>query len=277
MEIIDGSALAKQILDDLKKNIAILPFQPVFCDILVGNDPASRQYVGMKAKTAERVGFKFRRADFPEDISDDSLVSEIKNICAEPGMRGLIVQLPLPESFDKQKILDSIDPKIDVDCIGSVNSEKFYSGRPYVVFPTAAAVMRLLEEKVKNLVGKKTVVVGYGDLVGKPVKFLLERHGAKVDLIRSQTPNPEIILKEADIIVSATGRPGLITAQKVKPGAVVIDAGTAESAGGIVGDVDRQSLSGVAGWLSPVPGGVGPVTVAMLMKNVFEVSKMGAV
>lgn len=270
--IIDGRKIAKEILTDLKQKISHLPFVPVFCDVLVGNDPVSAQYVKMKAKAAERVGYKFRSADFPADIFTNDLITNIKTICREPNMCGLIVQLPLPESVDKQAVLDAIDPNLDVDCIGSACGSNFYQGLPSPVFPTAAAVMELLKFTGTELRNKQIVIVGQGELVGKPVKYLLERQGIAPQIIRSKTPNAEEILRSADIIISAAGRPKLITGDKIKSGVIIIDAGTSESDGGIVGDVDQDSVAGQAAMLSPVPGGVGPVTVAMLMSNVYEVA-----
>src|SRR5581483_5066683 len=135
--IIDGKKIAKQILDEVKSEVAKLSFQPVFCDILVGEDPASAQYVRMKGKRAEEAGFKFRNAEFPSSITTEQLMGEIKKISSEPNMRGLIVQLPLPQSIDKQAVLDAIDPAIDVDCTGKVNTDLFYQGKAYVEFPTA--------------------------------------------------------------------------------------------------------------------------------------------
>ena len=273
MQIIDGRKIAKRIQDEIKIEVAKLPFTPVFCDVLVGDDPASKQYVGMKAKMAERLGFKFRGAGFPADISTTDLISEIKKISQEHNMCGLIVQLPLPEGFDKQAILDSIDPKIDVDCTGKVNTDLFYAGQAYVEFPTAAAVMELLDSAKVDFKNKKCLVVGFGQLVGRPVSFLLEQRGLKVDVARSKTENILELMKEADVIVSAVGKSKLVTGDKIKPGAIIVDAGTSESDGGIVGDVDLESVKDVAGFISPVPGGVGPVTVAKLLFNVLKVAK----
>ncbi|MCL5666626.1 MAG: bifunctional 5,10-methylenetetrahydrofolate dehydrogenase/5,10-methenyltetrahydrofolate cyclohydrolase [Patescibacteria group bacterium] len=273
MEIIDGRKLAKEIQNQIKSEVARLPFQPVFCDVLAGDDPASAQYVRMKAKAAERVGFKFRQADYPASITAAGLAEEIKKIGSEPNMCGLIVQLPLPASMEKQTVLNAIDPSIDVDCIGRVNSEKFYSGRPYMVFPTAAAVMALLDSVNMDLQNKSIVIVGQGELVGRPVKTLLEARGLKPEIVRRSTEKPEEILKAADVIISAVGKPKLINGNNIREGVVIIDAGTAESDGGIAGDVDLESVRGKAAFLSPVPGGVGPVTVAKLLENVLKVAK----
>lgn len=272
--LIDGKKIATEILDKVKIEVSKLTFQPVFCDVLVGGDPASKQYVGMKAKAAERLGFKFRPANYPSDISTEHLISEIKKISQEPNMCGLIVQLPLPPSIDKQAVLDAIDPKIDVDCTGKINTDLFYSGKAYVEFPTAAAVMELLDDTKVNLTNKKCLVVGFGQLVGRPASFLLQQRGLRVDVARSKTENILELIKNADIIVSAVGKSKLITGDKIKPGSIIIDAGTSESDGGIVGDVDLDSVKDLAGFISPVPGGVGPVTVAKLLANVLKVAKM---
>jgi methylenetetrahydrofolate dehydrogenase (NADP+)/methenyltetrahydrofolate cyclohydrolase len=272
--LIDGKKVAAEILDQVKKEVGGLHFQPVFCDILVGEDPASKQYVGMKQKAAERLGFKFRPANYPSDISTEHLISEIKKISQEPNICGMIVQLPLPSSIDKQAVLDAIDPKIDVDCTGKINTDLFYSGKAYVEFPTAAAVMELLKSVKPGLKNNKCLVMGFGQLVGRPVSFLLQQLGLQVDIARSKTENILELIKQADVIVSAVGKPKLITGDKIKLGAIVIDAGTSESDGGIVGDVDLESVKDIAAFVSPVPGGVGPVTVAKLLSNVLKVAKI---
>lgn len=273
MIILDGRKIAQSILDQVKSEVQKLPFQPVFCDILVGEDPASSQYVRMKAKTAEKVGMKFRGANFPSSITTEQLVVEIKKINAEKNLCGLIVQLPLPAHLDKQAVLDAIDPKIDVDCTGKVNTELFYLGKAYVEFPTAAAVMEILDNTNVDLKNKKCLVVGFGQLVGKPVSSLLGQRGLHVDVARSKTENISELMQRADVIISAVGKPKLITGDKIKPGCIVVDAGTAESDGGIAGDVDFETVKDVAGFVSPVPGGVGPVTVAKLLFNVLKVAK----
>jgi methylenetetrahydrofolate dehydrogenase (NADP+) / methenyltetrahydrofolate cyclohydrolase len=271
--IIDGRKIAKDLLGELEIQVARLTRVPVFCDILVGSDPASAQYVEMKGKKAERVGMKFRRADFPSTITTEDLVAEIKKINQEPNLCGLIVQLPLPPHLDRKKILDSIDPQIDVDCTGEINTKKFYEGKPYLIFPTAAAVVELLDSTKVNLEQKNVLVIGQGELVGKPVTFLLKQRGLNVQIADINTKNTQELMKGADVIISAVGKPKLITGEIIKSGCVVIDAGTSESDGGIVGDADFESVSQSCAFLSPVPGGVGPVTVAMLLKNVLLAAK----
>lgn len=273
MEIIDGKKIAQKILAELKEEVAALPFQPVFCDVLVGNNPVSAQYVRMKGKMAERIGMRFRKAEFPATITTKELTKEISSLNLEPYMSGLIVQLPLPTHIDKKTILNAIDPRIDVDCIGETNSNLFYSGKTYLKFPTAAAIMVILDSVGVELKGKKVLVIGRGELVGRPVSFLLRQKGLNVRLAHSSTGDLPALIKTADVIISATGRSRLIKGDMIKPGSIVIDAGTSEQNGSIVGDVDLASVEKVSGLISPVPGGVGPVTVAMLLKNVLIVAK----
>ncbi len=273
MDIIDGRKLNKEILAQVKDEVATLPFIPIFCDVLVGGDPASKQYVQMKAKTAESIGIKFHNANFPGTITTEELIKEIKVLNMIEHMCGIIVQLPLPAHIDRQAVLDAIDPTLDVDCLGSVASEKFYNNENKIGFPTALACMAALDTLNLNLSEKNIVVLGQGLLVGKPVAALLHFRGLQPTLVTRQTENKEELIKNADVLICGTGQGKYITGEMIKPGAVLIDAGTSESNGGIVGDVDLDSVKEVAGFVSPVPGGVGPVTVAMLLKNVLQVAK----
>lgn len=273
MQIIDGKKLSQEILENIKKEVAELPFQPVFCDVLVGDDPASVQYVRMKAKTAESVGIKFHNANFPADIGTAELSTEIKKINEIQNMCGLIIQLPLPAQIDRQTVLDAVSGDIDVDCLGAGASEKFYAGDTELGFPTALACIALLDSLGMDLQHKNIVVLGQGPLVGKPVAALLKFRGLEPNIITSKTENKEQIIKKADVIISGIGKGKYITGEMIKKGAVLIDAGTSELEGGIAGDVDLDSVRNVASFVSPMPGGVGPVTVAMLLKNVLIVAK----
>lgn len=277
MNIIDGKKLRDKILADIKKEVAFLSFQPVFCDVLVGEDPVSAQYVKMKGKMAESVGIHFHNACFPSTIKTEELIEEIKKINKIPNMCGVIVQLPLPEFLNKREILDAIDPSLDVDCLGSVMSKKFYEGKTEIGFPTALSCVELLDSTGINLYPpaeeKKILVIGQGELVGKPVLALLRFRGLKAEAITRSTENKEEFIKNADIIISGTGKGKNIIGKMIKKGAILIDAGTSESGSGIVGDVDLESVKDVASFVSPVPGGVGPVTVAMLLRNVLNVAK----
>ena len=279
MYIIDGRKLRGEILAKVKSEVTLLPFEPVFCDVLVGNDPASVQYVKMKARTAETVGIRFHKANFPASITTEELIKEIKILNKIPNMCGIIVQLPLPKSIDKRAILDSINPRLDVDCLGISASEKFYKNydsRTDLVYPTALACMALLDSLGLSLKGKIIVVLGQGELVGRPTAELLHSRGLTYLAIDSKTENKERLLQQADVIISGIGKGKYITGNMIKQGAVLIDAGTSESDGGIVGDVDLESVRNVAGYVSPVPGGVGPVTVDMLLNNVLTVAKRHA-
>ena len=189
-------------------------------------------------------------------------------------MCGIIVQLPLPTELDSRKILDSIDSRLDVDCLGTIASQEFYDGKSSLVSPAALACMSLLDSVKLDLIGKKIIVLGSGELVGKPVATLLRLKGINPEIITSKTENKEELIKEADVIISGIGQGKFITGEMIKPQAVLIDAGTSESNSSIIGDVDLESVRDVAGFVSPVPGGVGPVTVAMLLKNVLSVSKI---
>ncbi|MFH1608882.1 MAG: bifunctional 5,10-methylenetetrahydrofolate dehydrogenase/5,10-methenyltetrahydrofolate cyclohydrolase [Patescibacteria group bacterium] len=271
--IIDGRKISKEIIEEVKKEISSLPFQPVFCDVLVGNDPASVQYVNMKAKKTENVGIKFHRAEFPKTISAEKLTEEIRKISEVPNICGIIIQIPLPKNFDKKVILNSVDTSLDVDCLGKFASKNFYENNNPVGFPTALACMVILDSIKLDLTNKKIVVLGQGDLVGKPVTHLLRSRKLSVDVITSKTKNKEKLLKKADVIISSIGKGKYITGDMIKKGVVIIDAGTSESTGSIVGDVDLESVKNIASFVSPVPGGVGPVTVAILLQNVLKVAK----
>ena len=273
MNLIDGKKLSKEILSKVKSEIALLSFQPVFCDVLVGDDPASVQYVEMKARNAEKVGIHFHRANFPATITTDELIKEIKILNKFPNMCGIIVQLPLPEHLDRRAVLDAIDSRLDVDSLGTLAGKKFYKGEISVGFPTALACIELLDSLNTDLSKQKIVVLGQGELVGKPVTALLGFRGFRPVVVTRQTPDKEELIKKADVIISGIGKGRHITGDMIKKGVVLIDAGTSESSGGIIGDVDFESVRDVAGYVSPVPGGVGPMTVAMLLNNVLTVAK----
>jgi methylenetetrahydrofolate dehydrogenase (NADP+)/methenyltetrahydrofolate cyclohydrolase len=272
MEIIDGKKLSIEILEKVKKEVAFLPFVPVFCDILVGDDPSSLQYVKMKAKKAESLGIKFHNANFPASITTEELVKEIKILNQMPHMCGIIIQLPLPESINKRIVLDAIDPSLDVDSLGTVASESLYHGQVDLGFPTALACVTILDSLHLDLTDKKIVVLGQGMLVGKPVTALLKFRNLSPVVVTSKTPDKERIIREADIIISGIGKGKYIVDDMIKKGVVLIDAGTSESNGSIIGDIDLESVKDIASYVSPVPGGVGPVTVAMLLNNVLKVA-----
>ncbi len=271
MIILDGKKVASLLIDDLKEKLVTVKNTPVFCDVLVGSDPASVQYVQMKKKMALSLGFSFHDAVFPEHITTEELVEEIKKIHNLPYLSGLIVQLPLPPHIDMSLVLNSIDPLLDVDCLGENKKNLFYKGETYNGSPAALAVMALLDSnKDVSLEEKNIVVVGRGELVGRPVAHLLSQRGLKPIVLSKETEDKDELIKNADIIVSATGVPKIITGNVIKEGMVIIDAGTAEWGGGIVGDVDFETVKDKVFAIAKVPGGVGPVTIAMLFRNVYS-------
>ena len=273
MILIDGKKIRNEILVRIKKEITSLSFKPVFCDVFVGDDKASMQYVHIKKQKAEEIGVSFYDANFSVSIKTEDLVKKIKILNKIPNMCGIIVQLPLPKTLDRRKILDAIDPFLDVDCLGTIASNDFYKGKTDFGFPAGMACMKLLDSTGVFLKDKKIVVLGQGELIGKPVSALLSFRGLSPIIITRDSSNKKEIIKEADVIISGIGEGKYIKGDMIKKGVILIDAGTSESSGNIVGDIDFESVKDVASFISPVPGGVGPVTIAMLFNNVLNVAK----
>lgn len=271
MIILDGRKLRNALLEEVKQEVEKLSFQPLFSDIVIGDNPASLQYARMKKKMAETLGFGYVDAWFPADISLEKLKQGIERLVETPHMAGVIVQLPVPASLPQQEILDCIPAHIDVDVLSTEGAVSFYEKNQGLVLPTAQAVMYLLDEAQVDYTRDLFVVVGRGDLVGKPVAHILRKKGAHVEVVASDTSEADKLelLARADVIVSATGVAGLITGDMVRDGVVVIDAGTSEVSGTIVGDIDFDSVAPKARYITPTPGGVGPVTVACLFKNIL--------
>jgi methylenetetrahydrofolate dehydrogenase (NADP+)/methenyltetrahydrofolate cyclohydrolase len=272
-QIIDCQKIKEDILSKIKEEVLLLPFSPIFCDILVGDDLVSASYVRIKARTAESVGIKFKAANFNESITTEELIEKINDLNNVPHMCGIIVQLPLPSHIDKNRVLDAVKPSLDVDCLGKDASSAFYQNTGFIKYPTALACIKILESIHPDLKNKKIAILGQGNLVGRPVAHLLQARGLDIDTITKNTENKDEILKNADIIISAIGQAKFITGDKIKNGATIIDAGTSEEDGGVVGDLDMDSVSGIASFVTSTPGGVGPVTVAMLLSNVLASSK----
>jgi len=272
MQYIDGKKLSKELLLNIKKRVAVLSFKPIFVDVLVGNDLASAQYVAMKYKMAISLGIEVLNVAFPETISTEELVVKIHELAAMPRMAGIIVQLPLPKHVDAQAVFDAIPVSLDVDILGKDASSAFYNDQSDIIYPAAQACYELLKV-TGSLEEKNIVVIGQGKLVGRPVTHLLHRDGYIVTTVVTDTQNKAEIIKNADVIISAAGVPHLITGDQIKEGVILIDAGTTEQDGGVVGDIDTESVRDVAGYLAPVPGGVGPMTVALLLENVVIVAE----
>jgi methylenetetrahydrofolate dehydrogenase (NADP+)/methenyltetrahydrofolate cyclohydrolase len=271
--IIDGNAIAQKLKVKIKDDVGSLNFQPVFCDVLVGEDPVSAAYVNMKARACEEMGMKFLRAEYSSAISQRELESEIEKINLTPNLCGLIIQLPLPTGLNNTLVCNKIASNLDIDCLSQKNTELFYSGKLNFIPPTPGAVLEVLDNLDLDLKNLKILMVGQGELVGRPVSFLLKQRGVNVQVADKTTKDAAALAKKSDVIITATGQANLITADWVKPGAVVIDAGAAELDGAITGDVDFESVKDIAGYITPVPGGVGPLTVTKLLQNVLDVAR----
>ncbi len=277
----NGNDLRKSILKNLKERVAALPFIPEFSDILVGEDGVSERYVRMKAKSAESTGINFVEARISSGASTEEVLEKINTLRSRPNMCGIIVQLPLPAHMDTQRILDSLPLSLDVDGLSMAYDDMFYGTSVFddiIVMPTASAVMKILEIYDPAFNTKKITVIGKGKLVGKPVTHLLESKGCDVSSITIETPQRDRgeMLYMADIIISAVGHPGVLSGNEIRSGVCVIDAGTLEVDGQLKGDIEYDSVIKKASFVTPTPGGVGPVTVASLIENVVKVAEKKA-
>ena len=270
--IIDGKALSLVVKDEVKAEVQQLETKygrkPCLVVIIVGENPASQVYVRNKVKAAAYTGMDSRLVELPADISEEALLGRIRALNEDSLVDGILVQLPLPKHIDEEKVIDTIAREKDVDGFHPGNVAGLWLGKDCIVPCTPAGIMRLIDSVGTELKGKQAVVVGRSNIVGKPVaKLLLDRH-ATVTIAHSRTADLGAVCRTADVLVVAVGRAGLVTGDMVKPGAVVIDVGMNRNAEGkLCGDVDFESALPVASWITPVPGGVGPMTIAMLMKN----------
>ncbi len=275
-EIINGKEIAENILNNIKKEVENFDVKPTLAVIIVGCDPASKVYVKNKIKKSEFLGFNSILKELPEDIQKEELLDVIKNLNNDKNVNGILLQLPLPNGLDEKDFLDEISPIKDVDGFTTYNSGKLFKGeKPYSIACTPKGIIKLLETKNINLEGKVAVVVGRSNIVGKPVANLLLQKNATVIQAHSKTKNLPEILKLADIIISATGKEEFIKGDMVKEGAIIIDVGiTRNKNGKLTGDVDFESVYNKVSYITPVPGGVGPMTIATLMENTLELYKL---
>lgn len=273
-KIIDGKAVAARLRENLKLKINELIAKgqpPGLAVVIVGNNPASRIYVNMKKKACMELGIYSEEHALPEDISQDELLQLVDTLNHNPKIHGILVQLPLPKHLDEQLVIEKIVPEKDVDGFHPVSVGKLMIGIPGFLSCTPAGVMELIKETGVSIKGKECVVVGRSNIVGKPQAILLLREHGTVTICHSRTDNLPEVCRRADILVAAVGKAEFITGEMIKPGAVVIDVGTSKNAEGkLVGDVHFESAAKVAGWITPVPGGVGPMTITMLLKNTVE-------
>ncbi|MGA8007942.1 MAG: bifunctional methylenetetrahydrofolate dehydrogenase/methenyltetrahydrofolate cyclohydrolase FolD [Thiomonas sp.] len=272
---IDGLALSAQIrLEVAQRTQACTAagHQPGLAVILVGDSPASQVYVRNKIKACEQTGIHSVLEQYPADLSEASLLGRVAALNTDPAIHGILVQLPLPKHIDAHKVIEAISPAKDVDGFHVVSAGALMVGQPGFKPCTPYGCMKMLESiGLRDLRGKSAVVVGRSNIVGKPMALMLLAANATVTIAHSGTADLGAVCRQADILVAAVGRENLITADMVKPGAVVIDVGMNRNAQGkLCGDVDFAGVSEVAGWITPVPGGVGPMTIAMLLVNTLE-------
>jgi methylenetetrahydrofolate dehydrogenase (NADP+)/methenyltetrahydrofolate cyclohydrolase len=274
--ILDGKALAATIRASVKQRIAASGLRPGLAVILAGDNPASRVYVRNKSRACEEAGVRSQQIDYPASVTQQELLARIAKLNADAAVHGILVQLPLPAHIDALAVQRAVSPAKDADGFHPENLGALLVGKPRFVPCTPAGILRLLEHAGVALAGRRAVVVGRSNIVGKPVALLLAQRDATVTVCHSKTEGLEEITCSADVLVAAAGRAKLITAGMVKSGACVIDVGMNRLPdGSLAGDVDFEAVREVAGWITPVPGGVGPMTIAMLLENCLYAATHG--
>jgi methylenetetrahydrofolate dehydrogenase (NADP+) / methenyltetrahydrofolate cyclohydrolase len=272
--IIDGKALGARVREEVAGSVAELGHVGL-ATVLVGDDPASHIYIDLKQKAAVQAGMEARDLKLPADTSEEELLATIAALNADDGIDGLLVQLPLPDHIDENRAIEAIAPGKDVDGIHPINAGRLYLGRPTLVPGTPLGIMRMLDEYEIPLEGARAVVVGRSAIVGKPMAHLLLQRNATVTICHSRTQDLQRHTLDADVLVAAVGRTHLISADMVKAGATVIDVGMNRDEGSrkVLGDVDPGALD-EAGYMTPVPGGVGPMTIAMVLQNAVTAARL---
>lgn len=277
--ILDGKKVAESLYQRILLDLSLLPVVPKIMVVLVGDDPASATYVRSKTKKCLDLGFQGETVPLPANTSEAKLIQTVTDLGKDPGVHAILVQLPLPAGINKSKVLAAIPPLKDVDGLTVENAGRLFQGAPRFVPCTPAGILEMLRFYKIPIAGKHAVVVGRSEIVGKPMAQLLLGADATVTMVHSKTPDLASETLRADLLVVAAGKPGLIQAEHVKEGAVVIDVGIHRLPGPdggyrLAGDVDYQAVSPKCAAITPVPGGVGPLTIAMLMKNVAEAAKL---
>jgi methylenetetrahydrofolate dehydrogenase (NADP+)/methenyltetrahydrofolate cyclohydrolase len=275
--VMDGNALRDEIIAGLRVTIEAAGSPPVcLATVLVGDDGPSQRYVASKHKKAAEAGLVARHVDLPATATQTEVEAAVRELTDDPTVHGVLVQLPLPDGLDPEPVLDLIPPEKDVDGLTERSMGRLVRNRPGLVGCTPLGVMRLLEKYDVPTSGARAVVIGRSTLVGLPLSLLLNRKGvdATVTMAHSRTADMAAVVREADIVVGAAGQARMITGDMVKPGAAVIDVGVSRTEAGIVGDVDRASVEAVAGWITPMPGGTGPMTIACLMENTLSAARL---
>ncbi len=275
-QILDGKILSEEIRNDVRQRVETLKQRgvtPGLAVILVGNDPASEIYVRNKGKGCEETGMLSRTIRMSADISQEEIENEIDRLNEDGTIHGILVQLPLPKHLNEQKALAKILPEKDVDGFHLINAGHLMNGTEGVIPCTPKGALYMIRSTGKNLSGMEAVVIGRSNIVGKPMAMLLMRENCTVTVCHSRTKNLAEHTRRADILVAAVGKAGFVTADMVKPGAIVIDVGINRVDGKVRGDVDFDAVSGIAGWITPVPGGVGKMTIAMLLSNTVDAAE----
>jgi methylenetetrahydrofolate dehydrogenase (NADP+) / methenyltetrahydrofolate cyclohydrolase len=278
--LMDGTALSKRLKANLAEELVRLGSPPVcLATVLVGDDGPSQYYIASKNKAAGQIGFRSRHTDLPATATQAEVEAVVAALAADPTVHGILVQMPLPKGLDPEPVLALIPANKDVDGLTPVSLGRLVRGLPGLVACTPLGVMRLLEDYGVPTVGKRAVVLGRSTLVGLPAVLLLAAKGidATVTVAHSRTRDLAAVVREADIVVAAVGQARIITADMVKPGAAVIDVGISRTEAGIVGDVDFGPVSEVAGWITPMPGGTGPLTIACLFENTLAAARLQGV
>ena len=277
-KILDGKQIAKEYRQRLKNQVNELKehgFTPKLSVILVGNDGASQSYVKSKKKAAEKIGMISEIVHLDESTSEEEVLSELNRLNNDDTVSGILVQVPLPKQVSEQKVLETINPNKDVDGFHPINIGKLYIDEQTFVPCTPLGIMEILKHADINLEGKNAVVIGRSHIVGQPVSKLLLQANATVTILHSRTKNMNAHLKQADVIVSAVGQPGLVTKENVKAGAVIIDVGnTPDENGKLKGDVAYDEVKEIASAITPVPGGVGPLTITLVLNNTLLAEKL---
>lgn len=273
--LINGKDIAHQIEAEIRDHVAKeMPrnaVRPCLTVIQVGEDPASSVYVRNKGRACERVGFASFMIHMPTETTEAALLAEVDRLNEDPMVHGILVQLPLPKGFNERRVLEAIDPRKDVDGFHPYNAGRLAQGHPAMVPATPSGIMELLHRTGCELSGAEVVVIGRSAIVGRPVAALLTMADATVTLCHSRTRHLAEVVRRADVVIAAVGRANFVTAEMIKPGAIVIDVGiNRDGDGKLVGDVDFAAVSKVAGAITPVPGGVGPMTIAMLLHNTMK-------
>ena len=270
--IIDGKALALKVRAQVTEEVAAFGEPVCLATVLVGDDPASHVYVGSKHKASSEAGIDSRDHRFPEATPESEILELLEDLNADDAVDGILVQLPLPAHMDEAKVTRAVDPAKDVDGFHPLNAGLLYLGEPLHVPATPLGVMRMLAEYEVELKGADAVVIGRSEIVGKPMAMLLLAEHATVTICHSRTVDLAAHTRRADVLVAAIGRPGFVTRDMVKAGATVIDVGVTRTDEGLRGDVDK-AVAEVAGLMTPVPGGVGPMTIAMLLSNTLQAAR----